>query len=112
MKTFTIPPVSNNSMKMFFEKIDQPDSVKNMLVDMSKGNPGGATVLVKLFEGVKPEDALKDIEILNEAGIYGGNLWIGFKDLCNQDIEEFRKKLHDEDLVQQITDSRYFIQYE
>lgn len=111
VKTFTIPPIENNEMKQFFRDVKSPEVV-DQLVRMSKGNPGGATVLAKLFEGVDLEEAKKDVNTLDEAEIYGGNLWIGFKDLCSQDIEQFRKKLKEDDLVEQIKKTRYFITYE
>lgn len=99
---------------MFFEGTNKPsEEVVDRLVEMSKGNPGGATVLSKLFEGVSEEEAVKDIDILDKAGIYGGNLWIGYKDFCKEDINEFRKQLRAGNIIEkQIKESRYFINYE
>ncbi len=71
-------------------------SVKDVLLLMGEGNPGGLTVLMKLLEN--EEDAgLFRILALDDMNIRGTQIWCAFKYHCNQDIKQ---------LVECLTDSK------
>ena len=71
-------------------KIILENNVVDSIVKMSKGNPGGLTVLMKLLE--KP-NGLIYIRALDKAGIYGSNIWVEYKDNCGQDINKLIEKI-------------------
>ena len=64
------------------------------MVAMSDGNPGAATVCAQLTqreEGV----GFVDICHLDDMEIYGENIWLCYKDICGEDIEELSKRVRD-----------------
>jgi hypothetical protein len=63
------------------------DSLKEVLILMSDGNPGAATVLVQL---IKSGD-VETIERLLEYDIKGSHIWVLYKDLCDQSLQTMAK---------------------
>lgn len=76
-------------------KIELSDSITSIVTKMSEGNPGAITVLIQLIKNEKyidPDSAFSEYGVstmlgLDELGIYGPNIWVLYKDICGQDIE-------------------------
>lgn len=74
------------------ERINLGDSVMDIMMKMSDGNPGAIRVLMELFNKgaiIDPDDflgGLGAILSLDTYGIYGSNIWILYKDICDEDI--------------------------
>jgi hypothetical protein len=72
-------------------KIKLGDSVMDVLIKMSEGNPGAANVLAQILDkkdwyaGV---DGIMMILNLDTIGIYGSKIWILYKDCCNSDLTQ------------------------
>lgn len=64
--------------------------IREVIVKMSEGNIGGLSVIIKLME-----DPMGIIYLghLDDLGIYGCSIWIGYKNICKEDIEAFKEKL-------------------
>lgn len=67
------------------------DMIVNM-VGLSSGNPGAATVLAKMVED-NPDRALLAMMHLDTLRFRGSEIWVGYKDICNEDISEFAHKV-------------------
>ena len=73
-------------------KINLNDSVLTILEKMSEGNPGAATVLVRIVkEGaeIDPQSfagELTGILSLDTYGIYGSKIWMLYKDVCGHSL--------------------------
>jgi hypothetical protein len=61
-------------------------SIMEALILMSEGNPGAATVLAEL---AKREDGFIWILSLDDMNIRGTQIWVGYKDVCESNIEKF-----------------------
>jgi len=66
-----------------------------LIAKMSDGNPGAITVLYQILQEapvIDPVEALTGgimkVLILDDIGIYGPNIWMLFKDVCNKDINK------------------------
>jgi len=72
-------------------RIQPEDSVEEMLIKMSEGNPGAMRVLMDLAEIspiVDPQNlvgAFGPILNLDVVGLYGPNIWMLYKDVCGED---------------------------
>lgn len=68
--------------------LDKP--LVQCVLDMSEGNPGAITALVTVLEvgsAVDPDNVFGGFSALmtfDTAGIYGSDIWILYKDVCNQ----------------------------
>lgn len=62
----------------------------DMVVRMSQGNPGAISVLSQLL---KDDDefhiGIHAIKLLDDAEIYGSDIWILYKDYCYEDLDIF-----------------------
>lgn len=76
------------------------------LVAMSEGNPGAVSVLAAILK----DDDLGYITVLNldDMNIRGAQIWIGFKDVCDGDLEKFVEKVksRDEAMIAAINEHR------
>lgn len=72
------------------ERIDLNDTMMNIAVKMAEGNPGAVTVLVQLIDDKSDPDSwaggIGNLLSLDTHGIYGSNIWVMFKNCCNQNI--------------------------
>ena len=74
-------------------KLQLTDTTFDMFSKMSEGNPGALTVLIELYKKgavIDPDSAMggiMNILALDTLEIYGSNIWILFKDTCDQKIE-------------------------
>lgn len=78
-------------------------TIRETLFIMSEGNPGGLKVLVELLE--KTNDPLLILS-LDDMNIRGWQIWVGYKDYCDQDIHKFIEcvKNRDPQMVDKIND--------
>lgn len=74
-------------------RIELFDTTEDVLVKMSEGNPGALTVLIGLatqgaeFDPKSALGGLGPILALDEAGIYGSQIWVLYKDVCGESLE-------------------------
>ena len=72
--------------------LDLNDDAMSMTFKMSGGNPGAATVCMKLLEDggrIDPDAALEGyakIFELDTLGIYASRIWMLYKDVCSEDV--------------------------
>ena len=75
------------------ERIGINDSVQDVFVKLSEGNPGALTVLMKIYneaEKIDPDNILGGLGVmlsLDTYKIYGTDIWYLYKDICNNDIK-------------------------
>lgn len=62
--------------------------ISKTIVNMCDGNPGALTVLIEVIKTLK-EDVWLILCRLDDAEIYGPDIWLGYKDVCKQDIIRF-----------------------
>ena len=73
-------------------KLDLNDSIEDIIIKMSEGNPGAISVCMMLYTkgGAIDPDALfgglGGVLSLDSLGIYGSKIWMLFKDVCKQDL--------------------------
>lgn len=84
------------------EKIVLSEDVLDIMIKMSEGNPGAATVLDYLHgESLAllndPPGLIVMLLDLDDMNIRGSQIWVGFKDHCNSDIAWFKRAILDRD---------------
>jgi hypothetical protein len=73
-------------------KIQLTDTASDILVEISEGNPGAASVLIRILKegaAIDPQDAfgsLGAIFALDTHHIYGSKIWMLYKDVRGQDL--------------------------
>ena len=73
-------------------RINVQDSPLEMMVKLSEGNPGAARVLVELIEqsaSIDPQSAFGGLGMIlsmDTHKIYGGRIWMFYKDVCHESI--------------------------
>lgn len=87
---------------------DSESALMNRLVELSDGNPGAATTLSTIVNE-RPGEALQVLETLDAMNIRGSRIWLGYKDYCGQDIDDFVDSVlaHDEEMVELINDRSF-----
>src|SRR3990167_7042499 len=86
-------------------------SISDILFDMSEGNPGALTALAEVYEACS-EDQMKYVMVLarlDGEGIYGPNIWIGYKDICEQKSALFIEKVLNGSIFSEIRTSSDFV---
>jgi len=69
-------------------KLNTTNGLQNMIVDMAEGNPGGVTVLAKMIKKDQVRGMLSLLS-LDDMNMRGGQIWVGFKDHCGEDLNKF-----------------------
>ncbi len=70
------------------------DNMMSIVLKMSQGNSGAANVMVQLFiknADIDPDSVFGEystVLMLDSMGIYGSEIWILFKDICDQNIHK------------------------
>lgn len=77
-------------------KIDLTDTMQDLIIKMSEGNPGAVSVLVEMAKA-KGVDVLWLILGLDDMNIRGSQIWVGFKDRCGGDLGVFEQAIKDRD---------------
>lgn len=73
------------------ERITLADNQMSIVMKMSEGNPGAMNVLMNMMQdhGIDPDSALGGIGsilTLDTIGIYGSDIYVLNKDICDQDL--------------------------
>ena len=74
------------------EKLNMDMPLMDMMVVMSEGNPGAATVLVQIMNE-DPIVGIVRIMELDELDIRGHKIWGLYKDCCGQNMDKFFRTL-------------------
>jgi len=77
-------------------RIEFNDNVKDVIIKMSDGNPGALRVLMEMLQ---KEDGLLNIFILDDMNIYGSRIWVGYKDICNYDLDKYFELIKKRDSI-------------
>lgn len=72
-------------------------SGSDLMLELGKGNPGALSVVAQLN--------YTSLQALKIMGITGSLIWIGYKDICKEDIKEFEKKIADRSIKRKIIDT-------
>jgi hypothetical protein len=64
------------------------DSLMDLMMTMSEGNPGAINVIMSLLKE-RPDDGMMLLLHLDDMNIRGTQIWIGFKDHCHEQINNF-----------------------
>ena len=84
-------------------------TVQDAMYALSEGNVGAVTALAEI---VKHSDmGIIDLCHLDDAGIYGSVIWLGYKDVCNFDVPLFVKKIRERTLLKDIEKLPYYARY-
>jgi len=70
--------------------------VKNKIAQLSKGNPGAATALTYTYLSGSSQDWDEFSSILSKYQLHGPAIWAGYKNKCDEDPDEFRKRILNE----------------
>ena len=63
-------------------------SMQDALIQMGEGNPGGLIVLLQIAKHVQ-DGFTACILRLDDMNIRGSQIWVGYKDHCNEDLGLF-----------------------
>ena len=74
--------------KRIRKPLDGQMSVMDTIVLMAEGNIGAVNVLTQILEKDDPL-AIFTILDLDDMGMRGPQIWVGYKDHCGQDIDRF-----------------------
>ena len=75
-------------------RIELNDTVTDMMIKMSDGNPGAVTVMMQMLqeaENIDPQAIMGGVGAvlaLDTHEIYGSNIWILYKDVCGGDLRK------------------------
>lgn len=73
-------------------KINLKDTVQDVIVKLSEGNPGALTTLTELANSYKNFlDVVPDYLTIDMMGLYGSKLYMLWNDCCNRNIEKFKQ---------------------
>lgn len=74
------------------ERIELTDSLLDVMLKMSEGNPGAASVcaqLMKETEKIDPDNIMGGMGVilsLDDMGIRGPKIWMLYKDVCKENL--------------------------
>jgi len=85
------------------QKIGLETNQKELAAMMSEGNPGALSVICQIMKD-GPMEFMMTILDLDDMNIRGSQIWLGYKDHCEEDIEKFIEcvKGRDKDMVETI----------
>lgn len=75
-------------------RIDLADSMMSIMMKMSDGNPGAASVLMQIMtkgKGIDPQSyggSVSTLLGLDTNEIYGSRIWMLYKDVCKENINK------------------------
>ena len=70
---------------------------KQIIMAMAERNPGALSVMMDVTNSCGPIVLSTVAMWLDMAGIYGSDIWVGYKDHCNHDIQKFVECVADAD---------------
>lgn len=71
------------------------DTTISAVTKLSQGNPGALNVLAQL---AKREHGVLLLLDIDDMGMVGPSIWLGYKDFAKEDIEVFANAVRDRDL--------------
>lgn len=76
------------------------ESHREILLKMANGNPGAVVGLIELLK-IHDIRGLVAICTLDDLGIRGSDIWIGYKDYCKHDAHKFLELIiaRDEEMI-------------
>ncbi len=78
------------------QRISLDDSIMSILVKMSEGNPGAASVLGKLMQSDNEFGLVLALH-LDDMNIRGSQIWVAYKDHCGEDLEKLKAAIVERD---------------
>jgi len=86
---------------------DPEATFEDNIISLAQGNPGAAKVLTRIVKNDKAKAAMV-FEDLSKMNMYGPRIWIGFKDYCDEDLEDFIECVlsQDEELVTVVNENK------
>lgn len=76
------------------ERITGDDTIQSMVVKMSQGNPGALRVSLEVLDHDKSRGFM-DLLSLDDMGIRGSSIWLGFKDWAGENLDVFVQGIRD-----------------
>lgn len=92
----------NNRLLIEVQKPNKGDEY--FMYELAEGNPGALSVVSRLD--------FVDLEALKETDLRGSMIWVGYKDICGEDIAVFKNKIADrtiEKLVHKTPDYKWLM---
>lgn len=79
-------------------------TTRDLMVTMAEGNPGALSVIVALAKRQSDPPAVMLLLDLDDMNMRGEQIWVAFKNHCQQDIEAFAKAIqgHDPAMVRTV----------
>ncbi len=72
-------------------------TIQDWLVAMAEGNIGGLTVMTQIFKEIGEAKGFIAILNMDDMNIRGPQIWVGFKDHCKENLEDFVQCIKDRD---------------
>ena len=85
-------------------RIGLNDSVMESVVKLVEGSPGAMAALMDVMEH---DDGLMALLWLDDGGIYGPDIWVLYKDMCDHDVQCFVDKALNGVTLEEIRETRY-----
>jgi hypothetical protein len=79
------------------DKISSDDTIFQSINKMADGNPGAITALNDVIDTKGLKDGFEFMLQLDLRRIYGSDIWIGYKDYCDQNADEFWEAVMEDD---------------
>lgn len=79
------------------EKLEFGMSTQDIAIAMAEANPGALSVICNLLQE-DPMTGLSTILHLDDMNIRGSGIWIAFKDVCGEDLEELTRRVQERDM--------------
>ena len=76
--------------------INLHDTVRDAVMKLSAGNPGAATVCAQIVQA-DPVTGFMDLLHMDDMGMKGPAIWVGYKDFAGQDLNKFIKAIRSRD---------------
>jgi hypothetical protein len=73
-------------------RIEMKDSMMDVVIKLSEGNPGALSVCMQILKDstTDPDNALGGLGVLlslDTLEIYGSHIWLLYKDICGENLE-------------------------
>lgn len=81
-------------------------SAMEAVIALAEGNIGAATACGELLKS--SELGLVDLCHLDDMELYGPNIWLGYKDICEFDVVKFQSMIKDRSLAKAVKDLPHY----
>lgn len=72
-------------------KLQLQDSLHDVLIKMSEGNPGALSCIMGLKDQMKETDWVQALLAFDMVECYGSHLYMVWNDACDRDYDKFKK---------------------